>query len=180
MKNFKYLTICCLLFCFTLFVVSCSGASPKSSNESVAEQVSLTQANIDEILFENSNSVNLEQDDRLFKINGIIDEMSLAQKNAFGVQDVTHVFVLKYIFDKERTISKFEISGDITKVYSVEKNVKNYVGSISDLFDNDDGEDAYTNLILSANTKKYTIVSTYSDGSNSQIEIYVDATLASS
>ena len=41
------------------------------------------------------------------------------------------------------------------KVYGTDKTVKNYVGSLTELLDNEPSEDSYTYLILSAQTKQY-------------------------
>ena len=87
------------------------------------------------------------------------------------------MIVVKFEFDKERTIDSFTIRGDVTKVYSTNKNDENYVGSLSSLLDNKDGEDAYCNLILSANTKEYTLISKYSDDTTSEIKLKINATL---
>ena len=105
--------------------------------------------------------------------------MSDLQKNVFGDESVSHVVVLKYLFDKERTIDSFEIKGKKTKVYSTDNSVENFAGSISDLLDNEPGEDAFCNLILSANTKQYTLRATYSDSTVSTIVLTIDATLIS-
>lgn len=177
MKNFNKLLIT-LCLAVTMFVfVSCGGATPKSPNETMAEKIELSTATIGEINFENSKLTSISQNEREFTVTGSIEQMSLEQQNAFGDKAVKHVVVLKYIFDKERTIDEFEIAGKNTKVYSTDKSVKNYVGSITDLLDNDDGEDAYTNLILSAETKEYIITAKYSDGEISKATIKIQATL---
>ena len=52
------------------------------------------------------------------------------------------------------------------------------MGSLTDLLDNESGEDAYCNLVLSANTKNYSITAKYSDGHEVQITLEITATLA--
>ena len=103
--------------------------------------------------------------------------MSVAQVSSFGMDGVTHVVVIKFEFDNERTIDSFTIKGNVTKVYSTNKEDENYVGSLSSLLENEDGEDAYCNLILSANTKEYSLISKYSDDTVSEIKLLIDATL---
>jgi hypothetical protein len=65
------------------------------------------------------------------------------------------------------------------KVFATDKNVEGYVGSISELLDNDPGEDAFCYLVLSANTKEYDISSRYTDGTESVISLKIEATLSS-
>ena len=96
---------------------------------------------------------------------------------AFGIDGVTHMVVLKFLFDDERTIDYFKIQGETTKVYSTNKNDENYVGSISGLLDNESGEDAFCYLILSANTKEYNLTARYTDGVEFVSKITIDATL---
>lgn len=159
-----------------IFVCLCFVAcGAKKSN--IAEKVTLAKTVLGEVEFENSEKVKLKQTDDSCVITGEIEAMSKAQASAYGVQDVTHVVVVKFLFDKERTIDSFEIKGEITKVYSTDKNAKNYVGSISSLLDNEKSEDAFCYLVLSANTKQYTLTSKYSDGTSSVIKINIDATL---
>lgn len=159
-----------------LFISICGVACGVMKN-SVAEKVTLAKVVLNEVEFENSDKVELKQNNDEIKITGEIEAMSKAQKSAFGVNDATHVFVIKFEFDDERTIDSFEIKGDITKVYSTDKNTENYVDSISNLLDNKPSEDAYCNLILSANTKNYILTCKYSDSTESVIKITVDADL---
>ena len=104
--------------------------------------------------------------------------MSESQKSAYGVEEVTHVAVVKFVFDKEKTLSSFKIKGNTTKVFSDDNTEDNYVGSLTDLLDSETGEDAYTYLILSANTKDYTLTAKYNDDSESVIKVKITATLA--
>lgn len=172
MKNItKYITSV-LMIILSIFIVSCGQDKLK-----VGETVSLDKTVLSEVEFENSEKVKLKQMDSEFEISGEIEAMSLSQKSAFGVNDVTHVVVIKFMFDKERTIDTFEIKGDVTKVYSTDKTKENYVGSISGLLDNESGDDAYCYLILSANTKTYTLTSTYTDSTSSKITLNINATL---
>lgn len=162
------------------FVIICSTACGiKAGEMSVAEEVSLANAVFCEIEFENSESVKLKQNGDEIIVSGSIEKMSDIQKNVFGDESVSHVIVLKFLFDKERTIDSFEIRGSKTKVYSTDGSVENYVGSISDLLDNEPGEDAFCKLILSANTKQYTLKATYSDSTISLLTLTIDATLMS-
>ena len=178
-KVFKSISTFVLLFAMCFAFVAC-GSEGRGNNKTVGESVELSSAMLGEIQFDNSDTVRIEQNERDVKISGKIDAMSKSQKNAFGVDDATHVVALKLTFDKERTIASFKIQGDIIKVYSDEKNVDNYVGSISDLLDNESGEDSYCNLILSANTKEYKLITEYSDGHESVLNLKIEATLASS
>ena len=139
--------------------------------------MSLAKTILGEVEFENGENVELKQDCDEVIISGKIDSMSSAEASEFGKEDVSHVIVLKFEFDNERTISSFEFKGEITKVYSVDNNEENYVGSISDLLDSEPDEDAYCYLILSANTNEYKLTSKYSDSTVSVITIKVDATL---
>lgn len=159
----------CMLFC-----VACG----RQNNCNLAEKVELTSAMLNEVQFENGEDVKLKMDCNTVTIQGKINVMSDSQKNVFGDEDVTHVVVLKFKFDTERTISKFEIKGNKTKVFSDDKNVDNYSGSITELLDSESGEDAYCNLILSANTNQYLLTATYSDGQVSKINVKIVATLA--
>lgn len=177
MKKFFKILGACLAVLVICFSFSACENETKSSEKS-AEKVELTTAMIDDVEFENSESTTIKQNEKDVVIGGRIDAMSKSQKNKYGVDEVTHVVTIKVTFDRERTISSFEIKGDITKVYADEKDVPNYCGKLSDLLDNEPGEDAYCNLILSASTKKYTLTAKYSDGEESSISLKIDATLA--
>lgn len=173
------------VFVLALFVgfslVACgnsSGSSGQSGEDKVAEKVELSKVMFGDVEFENSKETKLSQENNTFKVSGTVDAMSKSQKIKFGDDDVTHVVALKFNFDKERTISTFKIQGDITKVYSDSKDVQNYVGSITELLDSEDGEDAFCYLILSAKTEEYKLVSTYTDGTESSIKLEIVATLA--
>lgn len=170
---FKSILSFCLLFVVATFV-ACG-----KEVDSVAEKLTLAKTMLGEVEFENSDKVDLEEDNDMYVINGEIESMSAAQKNAFGVDDVTHVVVVKFEFDKERTIDYFKIEGETTKVYSSNKDDKNYVGSLTELLDNDSSEDAFCYLILSANTKEYKLVSKYTDDVESEIKLKIEASLVS-
>ena len=144
----------------------------------MAEKVELSKVTLGEVEFENADTVTLKQDCDDVTVSGKIDAMSESQKNAYGVEGVTHVVGVKFTFDKERTLSKFEIKGNITKVFSDDSTDENYVGSLTSLLDNESGEDAYTYLVLSANTKNYTLKAVYTDDTESVITVKIDATLA--
>lgn len=158
----------------SFFCVACEKKYDKS-----AEEISLAKTILGEVEFENSEKVKLKQDENEWVVSGEIEAMSPAQVSAFGVEDVTHVVVLKCLFDKERTIDYFKIKGETLKVFSTDKTDEGYVDSISNLLDNDPGEDAYCYLILSANTKEYELTTKYTDGVESVIEIKIDAVLSS-
>jgi hypothetical protein len=180
-KILKYALSFALLFVLAFSLVSCGnmGANQNQvSGDSPAEKVELAKTTLSEVEFENAKSVNLNQESNVITVSGTIDAMSASQKNAFGLEDVTHVVVLKFTFDKERTLSSFEIKGKTTKVYSDSEDVENYVGSLSELLDSESSEDAYTYLILSANTETYDLTAKYTDGTTSKIELKVVATLA--
>lgn len=162
-------------FAIMLMMLVCVGCGSKDM--AFAEKVTLDKAVLNEIEFENSDKTKIESDESGYKITGEIESMSPAQISSFGMEGVTHVVVLKFKFDEERTIDSFTIKGNVTKVYSTNKDDENYVGSLSNLLDNEDGEDAYCNLILSANTKEYTLISKYSDDTVSEIKLKVEATL---
>ena len=172
-----------LKFCEIAFLVifvacgTCACNLLKNDNCETAEKLELTTAVLSEVEFENSDTLTLNQKCDEVEIGGQIDAMTDAQKSVFGQSDVTHVVALKMVFDKEKTLDQVEIKGNKTKVYSTNNEVENYVGKLTDLLDSESGEDAYANLILSANTKNYTITSKYSDGSESQISIKIDASL---
>lgn len=178
-KLLKGLTVLSLLFILAIGFVACGTLSDKNnSNKAIAEKLELMQSTLDDVEFENAESVKINEENSIYKVSGTIVAMSKAQKSAFAVSDVTHYVALKFTFDKEKTISSFEIKGSTTKVYSDNKNVANYVGSITELLDNEEKEDSFCYLILSANTKEYTLTSTYSDKTTSTIKIKIDATLA--
>ena len=184
MKIIKNLTFLALIFVLTLGLVSCEMTKSDNANQNtkktIAENVKLDQATLGDVEFDNADTVRINQDENKFVISGTISAMSASQKLTFGVEDVTHVVVLKFTFDKEKTISTFEIKGNTTKVFSTDSNTENYVGSISDLLDSEEGEDAFAYLVLSANTKNYTLKSTYSDRTTSEVIIEIKATLATS
>lgn len=178
MKNLiSKISLLVLMICVSFSFVCC-GKANRADGKLPAEKVSLAKVMISDVEFENSKSTEIKQEGSKYTISGTIDSMSKSQKIAFGSDEVTHVVALKFTFDKERTISAFEIAGNEVKVYSDDKKVKNYVGSISELLDSEEGEDAYCNLVLSANTKSYRLKSTYSDGTESTIEVEIAATLA--
>lgn len=161
---------------FVTIVSICFVACGKSETK-IAEKITLAKTVLSEVEFENSDKVKLEQESSNVVINGEIEAMSKAQSSAFGVSDVSHVVVIKFMFDDERTIDSFEIKGDVTKVYSTDKTQENFVGLLSELLDNEPSEDAYCNLILSANTKNYTLTCKYTDGTTSVINLKIQADL---
>ena len=165
------------IFGFVLIFITLVCVGCKTQNKSFAEKITLDKTVLSEIEFENSEKTKISSMEDGYKISGEIEAMSAAQVSAFGVQDVSHVVVIKVEFDKERTIDSFTIKGNVTKVYSTNKNDENYVGPLSSLLDNEDGEDAYCNLILSANTKEYSLIAKYSDDTSSEIKLKIDATL---
>ena len=174
-KLLKFIAFGLILIIVPFVMISCGYCESK-----IAEKVSLAKTILGEVEFENGENVELKQDCDEVVISGKIDSMSLAEASEFGKEDVSHVVVLKFEFDKEKTISFFEIKGEITKVYSVDSDEENYVGSISDLLDSEADEDAYCYLILSANTKEYKLTSKYSDDTLSTITVKIEATLVSS
>lgn len=180
MKIFKNLCVVFVAVVLCLGFVSCksSGNNNQSGNSAVAEKVTLEKSVINEVEFENSKSVKIDQDSNIVTVSGTIDAMSDSQKSVFNEESSTHVVCLKFAFDKERTLSKFEIKGSKSKVFADDKNVENYAGKISDLFDSEPGEDAYSNLVLSANVNEYSLISTYTDGTKSTIKLKIVATLA--
>lgn len=175
-KSFKILSLFMFSFILAFSLVACGGS--KNNDNTIAEKVELSKVVLNEVEFNNSDAVKLKQDGDDIEISGTIDAMSESQKTTYGVQDVTHVVALKVTFDKEKTLKSFEIKGNTTKVFSENSADENYAGSLSDLLDNESSEDAYTNLVLSANTKEYTLTATYTDESTSEIEIEIKATLA--
>lgn len=164
---------------FSLFMmILCVGfVACGQSKTATAEKISLDKTVFGEVEFQNSEKVKLKQTGDTCVISGEIEAMSKPQASVYGVPDVTHVVVVKFMFDKERTIDSFEIKGEVTKVYSTDKNAENYVGSILSLLDNESSGDAFCYLILSANTKEYTLTSTYTDSTTSVITVKIDATL---
>lgn len=180
MKKIKNICIIALTLFVAFAFCSCknSGNNNQNGDKSVAEKVSLVNTVLNEVEFENSNGTKLKQEGNIVTITGTIDALSDSQKSEFGEQNTTHCVMIKFMFDKERTISKFKIKGEKTKVYSDSKDVDNYYGKLSDLLDSRSGEDAYTKIILSANTSEYDLVSTYTDGTESTIKIKIVATLA--
>ena len=176
MKIFVKIAVCVMVLVFVMGgFIACGRKS--NNDESVSEQIELTSATLGEVEFENSDAVELKQESNVVVVSGKIDKMSNSQKMEFGVEDVTHVVVLKVKFDEERTIDTFEIKGEKTKVYSTDESVENYAGSISELLDSSDGEDAYVNLVLSANTKEYQLTSKYNDETKSVVKISIVASL---
>lgn len=167
------------VFSFMVLISVCICACGlKTANEcKTTEAVKLETVMLSEVEFKNSETVTLNQECDDIEISGTIDAMTAAQKSVYGTSDVTHVVALKITFDKERTISYFEIKGETTKVYSTNSEDLNYVGSISDLLDSESDEDAYCYLILSASTKEYELTSKYTDGTTSEIDVEIKATL---
>lgn len=166
------------VFAIAFSLVACGGKRENGEECKTAEKITLATVTLGEVEFENAETVKLEQDCDEVVVSGKIDAMSTSQKTAYGVDEITHVFAVKFEFDKERTLKTFEIKGNMTKVYSSDNTVTNYVGSLTDLLDSAEDEDAYAKLILSANTKEYRLTSTYTDGTVSEISIDVTATLA--
>ena len=179
-KIIKSASVLMFVLFMAVAVVACGNSKDKDNVEecTVEESVELGKVVFGEVEFENADTVKLEQDCDEVEITGKIESMSESQKNVYGVEDVTHVAVVKVIFDKERTLESFEIKGNVTKVFGADETVENYAGSLSSLLDNESGEDAYTHLILSAHTKEYKLTARYSDGSESVIKINIEATLA--
>lgn len=175
MKKLKILFSLMIMIFMSASIVSCGLTG---NDKKIAEKVELADVKFEDVDFKNSDAVELKQDDNVVTISGTIDAMSDAQKEAYGKDGITHVVTLKFKFDKEKTLSKFELKGNETKVFSDTTSVENYVGSITDLLDSEDDEDAYANLILLANTSEYKLVSTYTDGTVSSIDVKITATLA--
>lgn len=167
------LFVCMLM----MFFISCGNSNNKNK---IAEKVTLASTVISEVEFENSEAIKIEQKNDNVNISGNINEMSLSQKSAFGKDGVSYVVVLKFEFDKERTLDTFEIVGENTKVYSTDKSKENFVGLLSDLLDNEPSEDSFAYLVLSAQTKNYQLKTTYTDESTSVINLKIDASLVSS
>ena len=182
----KKIIKCVSIFAFAMLMavaaVAC-GKSDKKGNEnsnkcSVEEKVELGSVVLSEVEFENADTVKLEQDCDEIEISVTNEKMSDSQKTVYGVEDVTHVAVVKVTFDKERTLESFVIKGNLTKVFGSDDTVENYAGTLTGLLDNESGEDAYTNLILSAHTKEYELTAKYTDGTESKLAIEITATLA--
>ena len=172
MKNFKFIIL--LLIC-----VLCSfGCSENSSPNAFAEDIELVDCMIDEFEFENADTVDLCKTENGWVVSGSIDPMTPSQISAYGKENVKHIISIKFAFDKERTIDAFKIeSEENTQVYSTDEDVTNYVGSISDLLDNESGEDAFCYLVLPANISEYTFSATYTDSTTAQIKLIIDAEL---
>ena len=166
-----------IFFIFLGFVALVCVACEKKNLMS-KEKISLAKTVFGEVEFENSEKVKLENNDGEWIVSGEIESISIAQKSEYGVEDVSHVVVLKFVFDNERTIDYFKIDGKTVKVFSTDKNDAGYVGSISELLDNEPGEDAFCYLILSANTKEYSLTSKYTDGTESVVNLIIEATLS--
>ena len=178
-KSLKSIFMLVMTIIFSACFVAC-GTTTENVNKGVSEKIELATATLSDVEFENSDTVKLTKNGNEYTVSGTITAMSDSQVNAFNSSDTTHIVSLKFIFDKEKTISSFKIEGKSKKVFSTDSNVENYAGSITDLLDSEDGEDAYSYLILSANTKEYTLTSTYSDKTTSVIKLKINATLATS
>ena len=175
MKNNAIVKIC--MACVMVFAIVFVSACGNTSNSAVAEKIERAETVLNEVEFSNSDKMKIENKNEVYEVTGEIEALSAAQIAAFGLEDVTHAIVVKFIFDKERTIDSFEIKGNLTKVYSTDKNVANYVGSLSSILDNEEGEDAFCYLILSANTKEYVLTSKYSDSTKSTVGLKITARL---
>lgn len=180
MKRFFKGFFALALICLTCINLVACGDNARGSNSDNSEKIELSTSVLNEVEFENSEAVKLEQKENNVVISGNIDAMSKSQKNAFGVDNVDHVVIVKLTFNREKTVSSFTIKGDVTKVYSDDETDENYVGKLSELLDNEQGEDAYCELILSAKTKEYKLTSKYSDKTENTITITINATLSSS
>ena len=179
MKFFIHKTIVFVIALFMgLVLIGCSISG--YNNCKTPEKVELKKVVLNEVEFENGEAVSLSQECDEVVIKGTIDAMTTAQKSAFGDGKTTHMVAIKITFDKERTLDQVEIKGEKIKVYATDKNVENYVGSLTELLDNDKGDDASCDLVLSANTKNYTIKAIYTDDKENDLKIKIDATLATS
>ena len=117
MKNLlKMATSVFLMIMLAFGLVACG-----SNDCKVKETVTLAKTILGEVEFENGDKVTLKQDCDKVVIGGNIDAMSAAELSEFGAEDVSHVVVLKFMFDKEKTIDSFEIEGGVTKVYSTDE-----------------------------------------------------------
>ena len=136
----------------------------------IAENVELSSAVLGEIEFENASTVNLNKNGNQINITGRVDAMSAAQKNAFGDDSITHVVVLKFTFDTEKTVSSFELKGNVTKVFSTNESdeISPYPTVVIV---------AYCYLILSAGTSQYTLKTKYTDETTSTVIVNMNATL---
>ena len=177
MKNLK--KICVLILMVVLVpVIVCACDLNNNSNCGTKEKLTLQNVVLSEVEFKNSENVSLKQSCSNVEVGGVIDAMTDAEKAVFGSEDVSHIIAVNLTFDKERTLSYLEIKGNKTKVYSTNQEDENYVGSLTDILDNESGEDAYCGLILSANTKNYQLTIKYTDGYESVVKIEINATLA--
>ena len=175
----KVFNLCVSVLVIAVVVFAATACDNLSSKEcQTAESVELSSVVLAEVEFKNSEGVKLEQSCDEIEVSGRIDAMTNAQKSVYGVQDVSHVVCVKITFDKERTISSFKMEGSVVKVYSTNNADENYAGSLTDLLDNESGEDAFTNIILSANTKQYKLTIKYTDGYESVLDVEIKATLA--
>ena len=177
MKKFKIITVALMVMFICFSAVACS-FTPNDEPKGVSEKVELSQATLGSVEFENADTVEIKQENDIVTVSGVITAMTDAEKTAFGIDDVTHAVTLKLTFDKEKTISSFELAGDTIKVFSDNENDQNYVGSLTDVLDNEENDDAFCYLILSANTKEYTMTATYTDKTSSVIKLKIEATLA--
>ena len=112
----------------------------------LSEKIELKTVVLNEVEFKNADNVSLNQTYDKVVVGGVVDAMTDAEKAVFGVDDVTHVIAVGLTFDKERTLSYFEIKGNNTKVYSTNSEDENYVGNLTDILDNESGEDASSTL----------------------------------
>lgn len=174
MKIFRNLFMFAIVFLFMFSAVSCGA----KKDDKIPEVVELTSAKISDVEFKNSELLEIKQNKNEVIISGVIDSMSSAQKQVFGEESVSYVVVLKFKFDKEKTLSKFEIKGKDIKVFSDDDSVENYSGKLSEFLDSKDNEDAFANLILSASVREYKLTATYTDGESSVIELKITAALA--
>lgn len=175
MKKF-IISLSLILMVFCSFAL-CVGCGKNQNNNEEKEKIELSDVYIGEISFENSKNVKLDEKDDTYVVSGKIDAMSKSQKNAFGDDNISHVVALKLTFNKEKTISKVVIKGNKTKTYSSDENDADYAGKLTDLLDNEEGEDAYCNLVLAASTKQYEIICSYSDKSESTVKLKIEASL---
>ncbi len=176
-KLLSRISVFALIFCLGICLVACGKTDGHNSGET-SEKITLSKVMLDDVEFENSEETKIKQDGNEFKISGTIDAMSKSQKLKFGDETATHVVAIKLTFDKERTLKEFKLKGNITKVYSTDNTAENYAGSLTDLLDNEDGEDAFCYLVLSAKTEEYKMKATYTDGTESKLELKIVATMA--
>lgn len=184
MKKLKQFTVAFLVLFVCFAFVGCnevanpSGGDPNGQTKQIAEKFELGKTTLGSVEFENDEEVKISNNNETYEISGTIPAMTDAEKQAFGVDDVTHTVALKLTFDKEKTLSECKIQGNTTKVFSDNKDAENYVGSLTDLLDNESNQDAFCYLVLSANTKEYTITATYTDKTTSVLKLKINATLA--